>query len=783
MKKKWLLPIAVSVLMIITTGLSVQNVLQTQQFLSIGFSDCPDDFYLLADTGGFAPWSNLFSLRIHSNGNASYYTMIPENREYGTWTYITSFQFTKNEMDQLWNMIVTNNFFTLQNRYCNGGSCGGTFANLTIKANQETHSIQTENIDILEFDNIIKKINELTPGDYDLQYNALLNNAPWKPSTPTGETQGKIRQEYTYRTQSFDFDYDDIYYFFDWGDETTSGWLGPYQNHIEISVSHVWNKKGDYNVKVKAIDDPNGDGDLSDGMESQWSDYLPISMPYMKTKAWNIFTRFSPLLNDKITFSLPIAGASETIETVQMIYPTIINAGGTTATYEEECKITVKIQICLCGSWVDNASQVQINTLHTVIKNDFMSRWNRDQWDKTGPDGKPDGNADGEPPWRVNCTPPCDPNTPGCTVHFNITVSAQKNMDPKTNVSGWHTINIPENKPPGTSTVTGWDTDNDGETDDCVEPNDGRQTDGNWSSSELAGVYAHECGHLMGLLDQYVESTINIQHPDGNYTTERSTYPKPGKKGNIMAETSGYPDQNDINTIVGSSGVICPCKCCPIDDQQAPDVNIILPQGGAQVSSPLNVTFEADDSHGTGVAGVQIGHTWESGSYKSKWFDISPPETSILATITTFFDVDIQPGDWIKITIYAKDVAGNIGIDTVDVTLFDEQQDTTPPITEKSIGQPNEDDGYIIWPFTPITLSATDDLSGVKNIHYEIWWDSDEDMVIDKMMALIDISEEICMFSMDWYNIFFGLIELRWCAVDNVGNIEPMHTQQHMVTP
>ena len=56
-------------------------------------------------------------------------------------------------------------------------------------------------------------------------------------------------------------------------------------------MSHVWNIEGTYQIKVKAKDDPNGDGDLSDGTESVWSDPLPIRMP--KNKAINsVFQQF-----------------------------------------------------------------------------------------------------------------------------------------------------------------------------------------------------------------------------------------------------------------------------------------------------------------------------------------------------------------------------------------------------------------------------------------------------------------------------------------------------------
>ena len=87
---------------------------------------------------------------------------------------------------------------------------------------------------------------------------------------------------YTYTSSASDPDADNIYYLFSWGDGTDSGWIGPYASGQIVSESHVWDSKGSFSVKVKAKDDPNGDGDLSDGSESVWSDPLPIIMP--KTK-------------------------------------------------------------------------------------------------------------------------------------------------------------------------------------------------------------------------------------------------------------------------------------------------------------------------------------------------------------------------------------------------------------------------------------------------------------------------------------------------------------------
>jgi hypothetical protein len=94
---------------------------------------------------------------------------------------------------------------------------------------------------------------------------------PHKPSQPKGASAGKPGIEYSYSTYTLDPNGDDVYYMYDWGDGTTSDWLGPYVHGQGINESHTWSKKGSYSVKVKARD-------LS-GLESAWSDPLPVKIP------------------------------------------------------------------------------------------------------------------------------------------------------------------------------------------------------------------------------------------------------------------------------------------------------------------------------------------------------------------------------------------------------------------------------------------------------------------------------------------------------------------------
>jgi hypothetical protein len=65
---------------------------------------------------------------------------------------------------------------------------------------------------------------------------------------------------------------DDVFYMIDWGDGTTTQWLGPYQSGTEIVFNHTWSQPGDYTVRARAKDVWNA--------ASDWTDPLLIHIPY-----------------------------------------------------------------------------------------------------------------------------------------------------------------------------------------------------------------------------------------------------------------------------------------------------------------------------------------------------------------------------------------------------------------------------------------------------------------------------------------------------------------------
>ena len=98
----------------------------------------------------------------------------------------------------------------------------------------------------------------------------ITDNNP--PNTPeiTGPAQGIPGNQYLYNIVTTDLDGHNIFYFVDWGDNTTTGWLGPYVSGTQIHITHSWTVQGSYTVKAKAKDTMNA--------ESAWGT-IDVVMP------------------------------------------------------------------------------------------------------------------------------------------------------------------------------------------------------------------------------------------------------------------------------------------------------------------------------------------------------------------------------------------------------------------------------------------------------------------------------------------------------------------------
>jgi hypothetical protein len=76
------------------------------------------------------------------------------------------------------------------------------------------------------------------------------------PNTPimTGPGSGKPGNTYLFVISTTDPNGDDVFYFVDWGDNSTSGWNGPHASGAQTTVTHSWSQQGNYTIKFKAKD-------------------------------------------------------------------------------------------------------------------------------------------------------------------------------------------------------------------------------------------------------------------------------------------------------------------------------------------------------------------------------------------------------------------------------------------------------------------------------------------------------------------------------------------------
>ena len=109
--------------------------------------------------------------------------------------------------------------------------------------------------------------NSYGSGDYDLWLIKveLDNYENQPPNAPEiyGPQYGDVGVEYEYILVAEDVEGNEILYFVDWDDGTTSGWLGPYISGLQVEICHEWSEPGIYNIKAKAKD--------IHGAESEWS--------------------------------------------------------------------------------------------------------------------------------------------------------------------------------------------------------------------------------------------------------------------------------------------------------------------------------------------------------------------------------------------------------------------------------------------------------------------------------------------------------------------------------
>jgi len=127
---------------------------------------------------------------------------------------------------------------------------------------------------------------------------------------------------------------------------------------------------------------------------------------------------------------------------------------------------------------------------------------------------------------------------------------------------------------------------------------------------------------------------------------------------------------------------------------------------------------------------------------------------------------------------YAVDYLGN----QEEINIQNHKVDETPPVTTKSFcGTTYGDNDYWVTQNTFIMLNAVDYKincsSGVSYIYYEIWWDSNNDGVVDTLVDYNTVYDDYVSFNFTEECLHM----IYWYAVDCLGNMEDPHYQYHRV--
>jgi hypothetical protein len=93
------------------------------------------------------------------------------------------------------------------------------------------------------------------------------NQAPDVP-TINGPKYGEPGVQYMYTFKAVDYEGNNVYYYVEWGDGTYTNWFGPYPSNTDANAAHIWDKKGDYQIRAKAKDTFSNIGD--------WSKYYSV---------------------------------------------------------------------------------------------------------------------------------------------------------------------------------------------------------------------------------------------------------------------------------------------------------------------------------------------------------------------------------------------------------------------------------------------------------------------------------------------------------------------------
>ncbi len=136
----------------------------------------PANLEIIATSGGLVPGSEASVVHIQSDGSGTYTRYLPDDPLADPLDYQT-FTLTSQQLLDIYNAVLNNSFFSLNDEYTDTTITDRTYANLQVIADANNHSVWTQNIAVPEFDNIMTAINAATAPEYNLEYDISVPEA------------------------------------------------------------------------------------------------------------------------------------------------------------------------------------------------------------------------------------------------------------------------------------------------------------------------------------------------------------------------------------------------------------------------------------------------------------------------------------------------------------------------------------------------------------------------------------------------------------------------------
>ena len=140
----------------------------------------PADFKLEGTTGGTNPSSISESITILANGQVKFVKITGDSYLF---LVDTSFSISSSNVQQIWQAVQNNNFFSLNTNYKDDSIMDGPFALFTITANAVSKQVKVNNSTQQEIQDIISSINSNVPTNFNLEYTPpeIINIVPHDP--------------------------------------------------------------------------------------------------------------------------------------------------------------------------------------------------------------------------------------------------------------------------------------------------------------------------------------------------------------------------------------------------------------------------------------------------------------------------------------------------------------------------------------------------------------------------------------------------------------------------